>query len=263
MGKFEKEIKILNVDLETTKSRLMDLGAEYRGVKNQKLYTYDVPCINIRFLEIKQLLECDNPLMLKTCLNKLRLVFDEFCDLIDDVVLVQIYNQLEIKSFNELFKLDKIELLNKLNNKLLNDSINEYGINPNKWVRLRKNNDNIELTVKHIYKKNNDDIQKVSEVEIQVSDFEEANLLLNSLGIFKRNFQEKIRYSYKYKTACIEIDIWPMLEPYIEIECDDEDLISDIVKKLGFSNKEIVSLNTEELYKRIGVDVLSIDTLSF
>ena len=215
MGKLEKEIKILNVDLETTKSRLMDLGAEYRGVKNQKLYTYDVPCINIRFLEIKQLLECDNSLMLKTCLNKLRCVFDEFCDLIDDVVLVQIYNQLEIKSFNELFKLDKIELLNKLNNRLLNDSINEYGINPNKWVRLRKNNDNIELTVKHIYKKNNDNIQKVSEVEIQVSDFEEANLLLNSLGIFKRNFQEKIRYSYKYKTACIEIDLWPMLEPYM------------------------------------------------
>lgn len=87
--------------------------------------------------------------------------------------------------------------------------------------------------------------------------------MLNSLGIFKRNFQEKIRYSYKYKTACIEIDLWPMLEPYIEIECDDEELISDIVEKLGFSNKEIVSLNTEELYKRIGVDVLSIDTLSF
>lgn len=263
MGKLEKEIKILNIDLEAAKSRLIDLGAEYKGVKNQKLYTYDVPCINIRFVEIKQLLEYDNPLMLKTCLNKLKLVFDEFCDLVDDNILEQIYKQLNIKAFDELFELEKTVLLNKLNNKLLNDSINEYGINPNKWVRLRKNNDNIELTVKHIYKKNNDDIQKVGEVEIQVSDFEEANLLLNSLGIFKRNFQEKIRYSYEYKNACIEIDLWPMLEPYIEIECDDVELISDIIEKLGFSNSEIVSLNTEELYKRIGVDVLSIDTLSF
>lgn len=91
--------------------------------------------------------------MLKTCLNKLKLVFDEFCDLVDDNILEQIYKQLNIKAFDELFELEKTVLLNKLNNKLLNDSINEYGINPNKWVRLRKNNDNIELTVKHIYKK--------------------------------------------------------------------------------------------------------------
>lgn len=83
------------------------------------------------------------------------------------------------------------------------------------------------------------------------------------MGIFKRNFQEKTRYSYEYKNACIEIDLWPMLEPYIEIECDDVDLISNIVEKLRFSDSEIVSLNTEELYKRIGVDVLSINTLSF
>lgn len=76
MGKIEKEIKILNVDLEIAKSRLIDLGAEYKWVKNKKLYTYDVPCINIRFVEIKYLLEYDNPLMLKTCLNKLKLVFD-------------------------------------------------------------------------------------------------------------------------------------------------------------------------------------------
>lgn len=263
MGKLEKEIKILGIDLEIAKFKLKELGAEYKGVKNQKLYTYDVPCINIRFIEIKQLLEYDNPLMVKTCLNKLKLVFDEFSDLVDDNILEQIYEQLRIKSFDELFELDKSELLHKLNNKLLNDSINEYGINPNKWVRLRKNNDNIELTIKHIYKKNNDNIQKVSEVEIQVSDFEEANMLLNGLGIFKRNFQEKIRYSYKYKDACIEIDLWPRLEPYIEIECDDLNLINEIVNKLGFSNKEIVSLNTEELYRRIGIDVLSIDTLSF
>ena len=263
MGKLEKEIKILEVDLEEAKKRLMDLGAEYKGVKNQKLYTYDVPCINVRFNEIKQLIVSGNSLMLKTCLNKLRLVLDEFCDLITDEDLKKIFNELNVNSFEDLLDLEKDVLIDKLNNELLNEVINKYGINPNKWVRLRKNNDNVELTVKHIYKKNDNNIQKVNEIEILVSDFEETNLLLNSLGIFKRNFQEKIRYSYKYKDASIEIDLWPMLKPYIEIECDDLELMNEIIDKLGFVDKEMVSLNTEELYKRINVDVLSIDTLSF
>ena len=74
MGKLEKKIKILEVDLDEAKNRLINLGAEYKGVKNQKLYTYDVPCINIRFNEIKQLIDCDNLLLIKTCLNKLKLV---------------------------------------------------------------------------------------------------------------------------------------------------------------------------------------------
>ena len=49
----------------------------------------------------------------------------------------------------------------------------------------------------------------------------------------------------------------------MEIECDDEDLINEIIEKLDLKNKRIVSLNTEQLYKEIGIDVLKIDELKF
>ena len=49
----------------------------------------------------------------------------------------------------------------------------------------------------------------------------------------------------------------------MEIECDDEDVINEIVEKLELNNKEIVSLNTEQLYKRIGIDVHSMSELKF
>lgn len=39
--------------------------------------------------------------------------------------------------------------------------------------------------------------------------------------IKKKTLIEKIRHSFKYKGAEIEIDEWPLLEPYIEIECDN------------------------------------------
>ena len=132
-----------------------------------------------------------------------------------------------------------------------------------KWIRLRKSNDKIELTVKHIYKKNYSKIQKVKEMEIGVTDLEETNRILESIGLSKRNYQEKRRHSYTYKDAEIEIDEWPMLDPYMEIECDDEDLINEIIDKLNLSNKRIESLNTEALYVEKGIDVLKIGKLKF
>ena len=87
--------------------------------------------------------------------------------------------------------------------------------------------------------------------------------MLNSLGICKRNYQEKIRYSFVYKDAQIEIDIWPMLEPYLEIECDNDITVEEILEKLNLKANEIVSTNTESLYKRKNIDVLEISTLKF
>ena len=74
---------------------------------------------------------------------------------------------------------------------------------------------------------------------------------------------EKVRHRYAYKDASIEIDEWPMLKPYMEIECDNIETIQEIVKLLDLTDKEIVSLNTEQLYKRKNIDVLAISELKF
>lgn len=145
-----------------------------------------------------------------------------------------------IIDFNDLYKNDIEVIINKLNlsNTLLNQ-VNKLEINPNKWIRLRKSNDKVELIVKHVYEKNSDKTQKVKEFEIVVFDLEETNNLLQKLGVVRRNYQEKIRYSYTYKSAEIEIDIWPQLEPYVEIECDDNEIIEEIINLLGYANKKL------------------------
>ncbi|MEG0799554.1 MAG: adenylate cyclase, partial [Bacilli bacterium] len=101
------------------------------------------------------------------------------------------------------------------------------------------------------------------ETEIEVSSLDETNCLLENIGIVRRSYQEKIRYSYEYKNAEIEIDIWPKLQPYMEIECDDEMVIEEIIDKLDLKNNEVVSLNTEQLYRKIGIDVHSMSELKF
>ena len=136
-------------------------------------------------------------------------------------------------------------------------------INPNKYIRLRQTNGKNELTVKHIIMNDNSNIQKVIETEINVSSFEETNELLESIGIIRRSYQEKYRYNYSYEDADIAIDEWPYLKPYMEIECDDNELMNKLIKLLNLRNKEIVSLNTEELYRRINIDTQKISELKF
>lgn len=264
MGKIEKEVKILNIDVQITKNKLENIGAKFISKKEQKIYTYDVPCIYMRFQEACELLKFDNELIQNTAKKKLTLVLDEFVDLISEEKLRLIYEEMNIKSFNDLIGMNNINIINKINSaKLLKEEICNYLINPNKWLRLRKNNDKVELTIKHIFNKHNEKIQKVQEFEIDVSDLEEANKLLEQLGIIRRNYQEKIRHSYKFGNAEIETDEWPNLEPYMEIECDDEKLITEIINKLELNDKRIVSLNTEQLYREKGIDILKISDLTF
>ena len=262
MAKFEKEIKILDIDVEEVKNKLDTIGAIFKGIKDQKIYTYDIPTIYYRYLECIELLKSDKTLIRNNAISKLRILLDEFSDLISDKDLNDVYSELNVNNFDELLlKEDLVNILEKANK--LNSLISNQMINPNKWLRLRQSNDKVELTLKHIYEKNNESIQKVKEFEVNTSNLEETNLILENIGIVRRNYQEKIRHSYTYKTAEIELDEWPMLKPYMEIECDDENVIQEIIDLLDLNDKEIVSLNTEQLYKREGIDVLSISELKF
>lgn len=264
MAKLEKEIKILNIDVEGTREKLNRIGATFKAKKDQKIYTYDIMSINYRFEEAILLLKSDNELLKITATRKLAIVLDEFEDLVSEEKLKLIFEDLGVDSFSDLLSKDVSVILEKISNSnLLLFEIKKFKINPNKWIRLRKSNDKVELTLKHIYAKNNDKIQKVREFEIQVSNLEETNRILEELGLVRRNYQEKIRYSYVYKSAEIELDIWPNLEPYMEIECDDETVVNEITTLLEFKDKKIVSMNTESLYKEKGIDILKISDLKF
>ena len=263
MPKIEKEIKVLNINVDQVKDKLKEIGATDKGKKEQKIYVYDIPTLYYRFLEIRELINSSNVLLVETNLQKLEVLLLEYIDLENEEELAKEKALLGLNDLMDILKLDIDNIREILNNPTLEANMKKFLINPNKWVRLRKSNDKIELTTKHILNKKNSDYQNVIESEIEVSSFEEANNLLESIGICKRNYQEKIRYSFVYKDAQIEIDIWPMLEPYLEIECDNTKTIEEILEKLGLLENEIISTNTESLYKRKNIDVLQISTLKF
>lgn len=263
MPKIEKEIKVLNINVDQVQDKLKEIGAKAKGKKEQKIYVYDVPALYYRFLEIRELINSSNGLLVETNLKKLEVLLLEYIDLENEEELAKEKTLLGLNDWMDILKLDIDNIREILNNPTLEANMKKFLINPNKWIRLRKSNDKIELTTKHILNKKHSDYQNVLETEIEVSSFEEANNLLESIGICKRNYQEKIRYSFVYKDAQIEIDVWPMLEPYLEIECDNNKTIEEVLEKLGLLENEIVSTNTESLYKRKNIDILQISTLKF
>ena len=77
-------------------------------------------------------------------------------------------------------------------------------INPNKWIRLRTNGTKTTLTIKEVFDKNK--IGGTNELEIEVSDFDKTNLVLNELGYVSRNYQENYRTSYRLGNINFDID---------------------------------------------------------
>lgn len=263
MNKIEKEIKVLDINKKEIINKLNSLGAKYVEETTQKIYVYDIPSIYSRFLEIKQLILNIDNIMKEVSKEKFILLANEVFDLFSNQ---QEEEFLKILKITDVSKLENIEISNLkkiLQNKKLDNLLSDFLINENKWIRLRQTNDKTTLTIKHIINKKNNNFQYVKECEIKVNDLLEANELLNQLAIFSRNYQEKIRTSYTYKDAEIEIDEWPDLKPYLEIECDNEKTIKEIISNLDLGKNKIVSVNTNELYKEIGIDILKVKNLSF
>lgn len=270
MSKLEKEVKILGVDKNRLKSTLEEIGAEKVEESLQKIYVYDLPSIYARFYDcILQLKQCKKPYEFQVCRNKLQGILMEVDNLTTDKEQEELEQENSSKFLETILNRTENEsLLETFSNNAIISTIKKYGINPNKWVRLRNTNGKTTITIKHILnpkiqEKSGSSIQKVIETEMEVPSIEEGNSILEQLGFSFRNYQEKERVTYNVNGVEVNIDSWPLIPTYVEIENDSEDIIFDTVKKLELEGHEIVSCNTAEIYNKYGIDLYSYRKLKF
>ena len=139
-----------------------------------------------------------------------------------------------------------------------------YDLKPvqkDKWIRLRTNGNETTLTYKDIEKNT---IDGTKEVEFKVENFELANEFLNRIGFIARSYQENRRTQYILDNVEIDIDTWPMIPTYLEIEANSEEEVNNMIKKLELNNSKITSLNCKDIYKKIyNIDISKIKELKF
>ena len=122
----------------------------------------------------------------------------------------------------------------------------------NKWKR----NNIKDATVKKI--------DGTKESEIVVSDLETTNEILNQMGYFSRSYQENDRIRYILDDVELDIDSWPMIPTYLEIEGKDEKSVLDMIEKLGLNKEKVTALDVQSVYKDIyGIDISNMKELKF
>ena len=253
MSKIEREVKILNLDVDTAIERIEKCNGVLKEDCVQKIFTYDLSSIVDRYEELIRIFAERN---FDELLIRFKTLFRE----VDSLLTCEQINDLEaIYEKGSLLKLlegvDNVNsLYNLVTSNYIKDLICNYVINPNKWIRLRETNGKVTLTIKHISGLTNDGLQNVKETEIEVPSLAVGNQLLEELGLAYRNYQEKRRITYLIDGIEVDIDFWPMIPPYMEIEAESKEEIDGIIEKLGLTDLDIVSCNTEDVYKKYDID---------
>ena len=262
MKRMELEVKILDINEEEFIKKIKSLGATFKTETNQFLYTYDLPTIYGRFIDIKTQIE-DNESKIKydTAIEKLKLLFFELDNLLTDKETKKVK---EITGYNNLSLICMSKNLTELlNNKRLITFIKKYHNNQKKWIRVRQTNDKTTIAVKHILAQNKSNLQQMQETEIEVSNIDEANKLLEALGYSYKSYQEKKRITYILDEYELDIDTWPGIPTYVEIEGKSEKDLENILNKLGYTMKETVSCTADQVYEKYGLSMFDTRELKF
>ncbi len=122
----------------------------------------------------------------------------------------------------------------------------------NKWIRLRTNGEKTTLTIKSLV---SSEIDGTHELEIEVDDFERCHLILNELGFEPKGYQENRRIQYKLNGVEIDIDSWPLIPTYLEIEGPSEEIVYETLEKLGFNKEDCVTRDVQGIYMKYGYDL--------
>lgn len=118
------------------------------------------------------------------------------------------------------------------------------------YIRVRDEGNVIRLSAKTHAREGGDLIDQ-QEVDVEVSDYDKTIQLIELTGFKFILYQENTRETWKYKDASIEIDTYPGLESYTEIEATSAEDVKSIAEELGFSWEDKIITSVVEIYMRI------------
>ena len=118
--------------------------------------------------------------------------------------------------------------------------------------RLRKEGGRSFLTVKAKRRKDKRfDVRQ--ETEVSVSDFEKTKKILEAVGFKILREREKFREEYKGKGVKVEIDSYPKIKPYAEVEGNDKKTVLKFLSTLGYSLKDTTNKTATGVLKEAGI----------
>ena len=125
------------------------------------------------------------------------------------------------------------------------------------WIRLRDEGDKVTLAFKQRIgigadEKTHD--KSMEEIEVEVSDFDKTAEILLKAGFIQKHYVENRRIRYQLDDIEFDIDFYPLIEPYLEIEVPSWEKINEVISLLGFNPEDKKIFSTYQIYELKGIN---------
>jgi len=114
---------------------------------------------------------------------------------------------------------------------------NQSGAKDRRFIRIRKNNSKISMTFKEHAENPKDGAE---EINLQIDNLETGVHFLEKLGYPPFRSQQKKRHTLQLGQVTLDIDTWPKIPTYIELEGPDMESLKEAAKKLGLDWSKVV-----------------------
>lgn len=119
---------------------------------------------------------------------------------------------------------------------------------PGSYMRVRDEGDKITMSVKHLEERT---LEGMQEICLTVDNYRNAVNFLIAAGHQPKAIQETLRESWVYKGVEIDIDTWPWVPTFIEIEGKSSEAVAEVAEALGFNMQDAKYGSVEIVYQQI------------
>lgn len=127
-------------------------------------------------------------------------------------------------------------------------------------VRIRNTKNGIFLSYKH---KEFDNAIEAEEIEFKIDNIDRATLLLERVGLVAYRHQQKKRHTFKIDDVMVDIDTWPKIPTYVELEGPSEVHLKSTAKALELDWAQVITESPRtviEKYYHIPINTLKFFT---
>ena len=133
-------------------------------------------------------------------------------------------------------------------------------IGKRKFVRLRKTKNKVKLTYKENVAQTVDSAQ---EIELEVSDLDKCLQFFEKVGLRAMRRLEKYRHTLVLGEVTIDIDTWPKISTYVEIEGPSVEALKNFCSKVGFDWEKRFDGDAREVFRHYGLELDKITVITF
>lgn len=131
-----------------------------------------------------------------------------------------------------------------------------------KILRVRKTGERVILSYKD--RPGGDTVDGTIEYEFAAPSMQTALLFLEALGYPAYRHQQKRRHTFILGGVMVDIDTWPRIPAYVELEGEGEQALKDAAHKLGLEWVDVVTDNPRKVIEeRYGIPVGTMTWFTF